>query len=268
MRLKIIFTPFVIVIAIIVSVWYIWPGIKDIQSKRKEIDANKENLNVILVKKQNSESLISVLDKNKDKEEFISKYLPASKNEDYIISGINYLATDSGLNLTSISIKDEKETETSGQSGQEISTMNAGSASSLPAGSQASGSSSPGQAVSAKSKIRLSDVSVALSGKYENIKIFIDQLYKMEMFNEISSVAISQNKSNGQEDQSGSDVLAATFEIKFGYLPAISARTGNFDIFSKNDFDFGPYSKISDFVARKIPNLDEGQKGKSNPFLP
>ncbi len=253
MRLKILLTPVAFFIAIVVAIWYIWPVAMDIWSKTEEIKVSQKNLDSTLTKKSNVEVLTSVLDKNKDREEFISNFLPPTKNEEKIVNGINYLANDSGVNLAGISITNEKASTLS--SGQSANTDLADS------------SSAP--------IVKYAIANVNISGKYENIKIFISQIHKMEIINKVSLLSISKelntniNANANVENAEGGDTLIANVEIKFGYMPYINQAGSDLSaVFSQSNFNFGSYSKINELIARKIPVLDTGQKGKVNPFLP
>jgi hypothetical protein len=256
MRLKFIFTPLIFVIAIIVSIWYIWPAISDIQLKQKEIGISKENLNSSLEKKKNSETLRGILDKNKDKEDFVGSFLPLSKSEERITDGISYLATDSGLNLINLSAVEGKESAPVAPVDNSLTAPVATDAALAP--------QNPAP------QIKFMEVKATFSGNYESIKIFLGQLYKMEMLNEIDSLSISKAPAQSANGESvASDILIAEIGARFGYMNPVQGNgNSSFPIFSKNNFDFTPYSKIIDLITRKIPALDEGQKGKANPFLP
>lgn len=253
MRLKILLTPVAFFIAIVVAIWYIWPVAVDIWSKMEEIKVSQGNLDSTLIKKNNVEVLTSILDKNKDKEEFISNFLPPAENEEKIVNGINYLANDSGVNLASISIANEKMNILSIDQSENVDLIDFPSA----------------------PTVKYTVANVNIYGKYENIRIFVGQIHKMEIVNKVSLLAISKNiKTNvnadvNAENIEGDDTLTATVEIKFGYMPYINQAGSDLSaVFSQSNFNFGSYSKINELIARKIPVLDAGQKGKVNPFLP
>lgn len=246
MRLKIFLTPLAFLVAVVVSIWYIWPAAMNIQLKMDEVKISQENLNTTLEKKNNVAILADSLDKNKDKEEFILKFIPSSKDEEKIVNGLNYLASDSGVSLFNVSMKDDKVSEKPVASDLTTPEQSRDASSTMPA-------------------IKFALVNIAISGKYENIKIFLSQLHKMEIINKINSLSIL--KATG--DDTGGDILTANLEIKFGYMPYINQAGNNLSaVFSKSNFNFDSYSKINELVSQKIPVLDAGQKGKANPFLP
>jgi Tfp pilus assembly protein PilO len=261
MRLKVFFTPLAFLIAIVVSIWYIWPAVTEIMAKTSEVNTSKKNLESAISRKENSEVLKGVLDKNKDKEDFILSYFPFSGNNEKIIDGINYLAADSGLSLISFDIEEEKADNPFAQGNSDLSGAN---------NSVASGSPANGEIQAVKPKIKFSNAKITLSGKYENIKMFLDQIYKMEMLNTIDSLIIAKSSGAETAENQGSsnEVLSVDVEIKFGHMPQIKERGDMLsEVFSKNNFNFSSYSKINELIAKKIPVLDEGQKGKSNPFV-
>lgn len=261
MRLKVFFTPLVFFVAVIVSIWYIWPAIIEIRVKTSEVSTSKKNLESAISRKENSEILKDILDKNKDKEDFILNYLPVSKNDEKVIDGINYLAIDSGLSIASFNIEEEKADDMFAQSSDNLSGSDV---------SAAPGSPVNAEAQTIKPKIRFSNAKITLFGKYENIKIFLNQIYKMEMLNKINSLTISKSKGAETAENQGNnnEILSADIEIKFGHMSQINVKEGiTSDVFSKNNFNFSPYLKINELIMKKIPVLDEGQKGKGNPFI-
>lgn len=263
MRLKIIFTPLAFLVAIIIAIWYIWPTVQEIQLKRKEIAASKVKLEGTQKKKQNVEYLKNALDKNKEKENFILSYLPTRRNEERIINALDSLATDSGIKIKDISLGGEKEsapatptTESAFVSNPTIIGTPANPDGTVPVPSRP------------EPQMKIFSAKLNFSGKYNNIKIFLAQIYKMELFNKINSLSIK----NGSSEEGGdSEILTADIEVTFGYLPEIQEVAGNpSGVFSESNFNFSPYDSIVSLSNTKIPVLilEEGQRGKENPFLP
>lgn len=267
MRLKVLFAPLSFLVAIVISIWYIWPAIQDIQTKGEEIKTSKDALNFTLDKKGNIKALEESLNKNKDKEDFILSFLPLRKNEEKIIDGLNYLATDSGLSVVSISTEEEKEAAIQPApvaAASLESNLSATDASSVAAESLATSAPKP------PAKIKIVNVKISLVGKYNNIKMFLNQIHKMELFNEVISLSITKPTESASEgEQASGDTLLADVEMKFGFLPAIKVAAGESSpVFSQRDFNFNSYSTIKEMITEKIPLLEEGQKGKNNPFFP
>lgn len=271
MRLKIFFAPIIFLIAGVIAIWYIWPTIQDIQLKTQELDLSKEALNLTLQKKDNLEVLKAMLDRNKEKEDFIDSYLPSVKNEDKIVDGLDYLATNSGLSLINVSVEEEKLPLITDEYGNVYDPNNPVAIDSSMGSSTGSDGSLVAPVLPLQTRFLL--VKANVSGKYENIKMFLSQIYRMEIFNKINSVAIEKISAGGYnptgEEQAPSDTLTATVEMKFGYLPPVQKRVeSSSEIFSSNEMNFSQYQRLKESVTEKIPVLDGGQKGKNNPFLP
>ena len=260
MRLKLFFTPFAFFVAIIVIIWYIWPTAQQIMAKNDEIKKNNESLNSILDKKNNVEILRGVLDGAKEKENFVLNYLPYSRNDERVVDAINYIATDSGSSLIKLSVEEKAS----------LAPMPTADAGLSAAPLLADGTVDPNAPVTIpKPSANFFTVKADISGKYENIKMFVEQAYIMNIFNKVTALAISKELSSST-DQSGADsgILLANVEFEFGYLPQIHEENGSSsEVFAKKDFDFSSYDKIVKSITKTIPALDEGQKGKSNPFI-
>jgi len=265
MKLKVLFTPIAFFIAVVIVIWHIWPTAQQIIAQNDELKKNKKNLSSILDKKNNVEILRGVLDKEKTKENFVLNYLPLSRNDEKVVDAINSVATDSELNLIRFSIIEAKEVLSL------VQTPDTG-LSSDPTVTSGTISTDPNVAIlTPKPNTKFFTVKVDVSGKYENIKMFLEQTQKMNIFNKISSLSIKKSLSVSSEtDQASVDdgILLANIEFEFGYLPQIHEENGSSsEIFAKNNIDFSPYSELEGLITKAIPVLNEGEKGKSNPFV-
>lgn len=267
MRLKIFFAPVAFLVAGIIAIWYIWPSFQQIVSRTKELKSSKEAYELAVKRKENVEILRGVLDKNKETENFVKSYLPPVKSDERIVDGLNYLAADSGISLVNVSIEEEKDISPKITDGNNLTQSNPTIINNK--------SASSGDASFAKnrSQVKFFTAKISVSGKYENIKMFLGQVHRMEILNKIKSISISKiqtNSSGSSEDEkTDSSILTGNFEIKFAYMPLINEDGGSgAEVFSNNNIDFSPYEKLENMIAKKIPQIEEGQRGKSNPFLP
>lgn len=259
-----IFPPLAFFVAIVLSIWFIWPSIEEVVEKTKSVKDSEKTLAATQERKRNVEQLRNALDQNKEKEDFILSYLPQNQNEEAIIDAVNYLASTSSVNLIDVSFELDK------------SLPVASNASSGPSAANPTiiNNSSPNgmnpEALEVAPEVKFYVFKAMISGKYENIKIFIDQLGRMEFLNHTSGLSITQGTQNTEEGEKKTDILIANIEAKFGFLPVVkSNQTGINKVFSQSGFDFSPYNEIRKIIKDEIiPEIDAGQKGKSNPFLP
>lgn len=252
-------------ISVTILIAYVWPEIGALMKANGDLAENKVILENILEKKSKMENLKNSLNQNQDKETFVSSFLPLKKNEEEIINGINYLATNSGASLVNMTIEEDKEQVVKNEPG-EVDSRGVLFSQSLEAnaGSQVN--------QSAGARVRFVKSKISIVGNYENIKTFSEDLYKMEIFNSIDSILISKQESGqfkGAKIDQNSNTLYSDIEVSFAYLPRIKV-SGNFSspIFGQPAFDFTAYNKLSSLVSKKIPKLEVGGEGRSNPFLP
>lgn len=264
MKVKLLVFPAVLAVSIIILITYVWPEIGALKKTNSDLAGSKAILENILEKKSKMENLKNSLGQNQDKENFVLDFLPLEKNEEGIINGINYLATNSGASLTNLTLEEDKNPVVKDDLNAVDSKGVLFSSSEVNAGSQT------GQ--SAGVKMRFVKSKISLAGNYENIKTFLEDLYKMEMFNSVDSILISKQESGqfqGANIDQNSNTLYSDIEVSFAYLPRIKIN-GDYSpsIFGQSSFDFSAYNKLNSLVSKKIPKLEVGEEGRSNPFLP
>jgi Tfp pilus assembly protein PilO len=267
MKIKILVFPMVLALSVVIAIAYMWPQYGSLRGAIKELKESEATLQSVVEKKNNIENLKGSLKSNQDKQSFVLDFLPINKNEENIIDGLNYLASGSGVALANLLLEDTRsaaaiaaeESATTASSSKDILFSNA---------SSGSGESSIIQPWDAQP--RSVEVEVDVAGKYENIKTFLEQVYKMEMFNTVASLKIEKQESRSEEGiPADLGLLSATLKMSFGYLPEIQiGRNLSAPIFSQSSFNFGPYERLTSLVSKNIPTLETGERGKANPFLP
>lgn len=263
MRIKIIFFPLTVALSILIFIVYIWPEIGNIRESLNKLEKSQSDLQDILNKKSNIEKLKQSLAASKDKEDSVLKFLPSSQKEEEIISGINYLATDSAVSLAGLNFKEQKTgTVTGGKSNEATSSKDV---------LFSSGEDEELSELNKKEILKSAESEILVVGGYDNIRTFLEQVYKMEQYNDISSFSISTSEaSEGTgEEAARPGALSATASVNFGYMPMVSVgRNYSYPIFSQSSFNFTPYNEMKSFIREKIPSLEVGETGRTNPFLP
>lgn len=262
MKLKIIFFPLILVACIVIFIAYIWPEYQSIRGALTDLNESKATLQEIMGKKSNVDKLKQSLAANRDKENEVLEFLPVSQNEEEIINGVNYLATDSAVNLSNVSF--EKKAAVPVSQDEDV-----------PSSKEALFSSEGDEstAISRKPAVRAAKVTISFAGNYENIRTFLEQIYKMEQYNSVSSISIASSEAaeseEGEEVAAAPGALSASVEADFGYMPSISiGKDYSNPIFTQTSFDFTSYNEMKNFIQEKVPVLDAGQTGRANPFLP
>ncbi len=265
MRIKILIFPVALAVTIAIVIAYVWPEIGNVKKAKEGLAESQAAFQNIKEKRGNIEKLKIALEQNKDKEAFVLSYLPAQNQEEEIINKLNQLAADSGVALVALSPEKEQASVAIPENTNEELSSKDILFSSSGEGTPAAGQQGPA--------LRATKMEISVSGNYAAVKTFLEQVYKMEIFNNIISFSIAKEAEKGsqagEEKTQNPDTLSAEAKIGFGYMSG-TRLTGNYSapIFSRSSFDFTPYDKLIQLVTKKIPALDVGSQGRDNPFLP
>ncbi len=280
MKVKILLFPLSIVIAITLSIFWIQPEISTIFSLRTQKDAVGARLVEIDQVISNIAALDRSLNENTEDEQFVETYLPKAGSDDRILDEVNFLSGGSGVLLVSTGLK--RVSSDAAQVAQQVVQAEADKAeigSATPESSLLNiGSSSDSAMVfvpsSPKVRVRSTDVSVSALGKYDQIKAFVDKIYRANSFQNFLSVKVSQKAEERQGSASSpavptvSDVLSVDMVIRFGFLPSTSVPHGSFlDTFKKPSFNLTTIQDLRSRATSELPLLDVTPPGRANPFL-
>lgn len=261
MRLKFLFFPIVLVISLAIFAGFIWPEISNVKKVNEELLAANTELKAIGEKRLAIESIGKKISDNADGESIVSSYLPENKAEERIISGINYLASDANVSLVNISLSDAKDT-------------------SVPTNNSVTGISSDelesfmidpmtGQQVLNKvNKMQSISVKISLVGDYDKIRIFLDNLQRMPVFNTIKSVNIVKQKDEAATAETSATILLADIDVNFGYLGLAKVDSQQVEKINEG-LDDETISTLKMYVSQKSQTIGDNTvvKGKINPFV-
>lgn len=241
MRLKVLILPFLIVMILILLIGFIKPDLDVMQTKKTDIFTKEEavaNMDTVLA---NADALSGSLDTQSDLEKFAYRYLPSSQNQEQVIDNFNFLATQSGVVITKMELK---------QPLTKVAIENF-DASGVPI-------------VSTSPEMKTFAFSGNVKGSYENIKAFFDRLVHMERLEQVNLFSIETNTTVQPLD---TNQLMGTFQAEFGYLPArTSVSALDMPIFRRSKFDFSNVNTLLEQSKDVIPSLEKGQTGRPNPF--
>lgn len=248
MKLKILFFPVAVIVAIWASIWVIKPDIMKIKSDMALIETKETELQNVQNKLKTINSLVASLDANAGKVKVINDYLPVVRDEEEIINKINQRASDSKVKLFLLSINDPD----SSQGAKKVP---------VPADPE----------LVEPVKVKTVSVSATVVGDYEDIRTFLNHIHSMERINNIRSTEIGYGQSNNGTDKSsgtGSE-LTATIDMDFDFFPPVAVeKNANLSVFSQPELDFSVVNKVEKLIEEKVANVTAGETGKSNPFKP
>ncbi|MDH4330304.1 MAG: hypothetical protein OEV93_02010 [Candidatus Moranbacteria bacterium] len=277
MRLKFLFFPFALVVATILSIWFIWPTWFDaeegIVAIRKDIEKQEEELANVQSRKNNLLSLKNNIDSEVSNSALTKKYYPDQKDTEKIINEINNFASGTGVAVVDmdVNVMDRSDRRVRGGEARFAclpvdATTSATTA--VQAGAATVKPIEEGQVV-----VTTMDVNVI--GGYEEIRNFITRLQGIELINNVHSISLAKDETENVEGGAKTpsvNQLNAKIGVCFGYLsPSKIDKTGDFishESFSKSAFNFEYINGINAAVYRAAAQIEIGQSGKNNPFLP
>jgi|WetSurMetagenome_2_1015567.scaffolds.fasta_scaffold296512_2 hypothetical protein len=276
MKLKIIIFPFVLIMTIIMAVNFIYPDYQKIQTVRTEIEGKEAELANLEAKSQNVKKLASDLESNETNRDFVMRYLPEKKNEEVIVDRSNYLTIDSSVLLVNVDLEEIKAPVVQGPSAEEQAL--------LDRNAQLTGQSNVVQSIpDPPFEVDKLGATVELIGTYENIKTYLNRLYRIENWFDINSLEIELVNNDNEESQ-GSEAnqestsqgsnevknLVVRYNLNFGYFPKVNIKVNQIpQIFTQSNFDFSAAEKAREISTSVIPDIDAGSYGsRTNPFFP
>lgn len=276
MRLKFLFFPIIIVISVSIFIGYIWPEIDALKAANEEKIKNEADLQAVKDKQAAIQKIDAQIKGDSENEKMISEYLPSQKVEERILSGVNFLAADSGVSLVNISLKSIEPDAAS--TAEQIATLSAAplattnAADTLPIGSEQAASN---QIVVAG--IQLTEAAISVTGDYDKVRLFLDQMEKFPVLNFVKSLDISKQElpasvaSSEDAEVKAEDpgILSVNLVVDFGWMNPV--QVDNQKIAKvKTGLDSNAISAVRQYISQKAPTADRfgDNNGKRNPFLP
>jgi hypothetical protein len=264
MKIKILIVPFMICLIIVLMIWVIYPAFTNPASKDGLLEkmttskTEKERLDKMNNKSQNSDSLYSVLSSGSAKKDVIMKYVPEKAKEEEIIDNLNYIATSEGLAVIDLSVSVGKNSPVVPVDPAINKAM---------AAPQLDASGNP-IIIIPKPSASVLTIKYSVIGSYDKIKNVFEKIYKLERFNKANSIEISKPSSKDEKVEVG-DSLQVDAEFSFSYLKKISSiQDLENPVFLSSQYDMSIADKIQSEKNVSIPGLPSEASGRGNPFLP
>lgn len=278
MNVKMLLFPLSLVIAIAVGVFWIQPALTEVLDKRATVDVANQNLQQVQTIAANVAVLSRNLDDNTDREQLIVTYFPKAQDDERMIDVSNFLASESGILLSSVKMELMKselvQSAAARQSAQsEIKEVGEVSPTSAAATAVALAPALTLVQSSPETRMRAEDVTLSVLGRYEQIKMFLEKLYRSNRLNQFRAISIqtpSQSSGNQSEGATAisSDILQGTFTVRFSFLPVASLDEGTYvPIFEKTAFDFKVADDLQGMITSVVAPLDVTPSPRSNPFV-
>ena len=253
MKLKLLLAPSIIILAVVLLIWVVYPaytnGTDGVREKYQALEKQKEMTTSLLARLDNVKKLGSALDNDTSAKNTIFNYIPQNKEDEKVIENLNFLAMKNSLAVLNISLSEPVDSLTLVATPVDAMSPQAAD-------------------ISAKKVVpKKLMANFSVFGSYENMRVLLDNLSKMKRFNKVS---ILEMKSTRKEDQSLSENLQMNIGLEFNYLLNnynLTDEDINNDVFVGGVFD----EKIVDEIVKSknvdVNNVLPGEIGTNNPFL-
>lgn len=250
MKLKLLITPIAVIVAVVAAAGIILPKVLDVVNLVKEQKKAEQSLAVTEERIGKSSKLNQELAVNTEKQNVLLKYIPVLREEEVAVNNLNAVAAAAGVSIADLSLSKEVEKNANALPEEEAGEI--------------SGENSGLKSV-AKNVPKTVNFDVVIMGSYDQLKSFLGKLNETQRLTEISSLKISKTKGI---DGADSDKLQANMVLGFGYLNKVSIANVNSEVLNSGKFDMSVIDKITNNVKTDFSEINIGQTGKTNPFLP
>ncbi|MCA9364840.1 MAG: hypothetical protein KC736_03030 [Candidatus Moranbacteria bacterium] len=251
MKLKILIFPISIFIALVVSIWVIWPGIQSAQALSGEIKGKKNLLEELKKKKTTITKLNEQIQSDEAMAQTVVKFVPQESEEEKIVKAIDSLANNAGGFLVTVNMEDTKE---------------------------------QGKVTSREDKdkeIELEKKSVLATiefvSTYENSRNFLKSLYQLERMHRVTGYEIAAQEEEIEGVEGGQsqvvvnpDALKTVAEVEVVYAPKIKLETGikalEHSALKETSFNTDVITEIGQLAKGIIPKIIIDSSGRENPF--
>lgn len=268
MQLKILIVPVLIILALVFGIGFIKPDYDTLTQKKALLAEKQSQVSKIETVKTNISALTQDLDSKGELEQFVLRYYPETMDQERVIDSFNFMATQSGLVIDSMDMKEvvsEKKEESLGVGGPLTSVPGDTAAMPPVAGMMPASmyhAPSPGSFVA----------QVKAKGSYENIKSFLNRLSRMDRMNSVITLSVDTDTKQAATQEEDTDVapteqLVGTFEARFDYLKNKEGQNAlNVPVFGGSALSTTKLEEAKTWASSAVPALSVEQSGRANPF--
>lgn len=256
MGLKLLVFPTIVGLSLILAVMFIQPDVMSILEQRAIESTKQEALSKIETVAANIQNMSSSLDSRKETELLIKRYYPDKVDQERAVDMVNFLAQQSGVIVTKISLVEQENKKKSVSSAQDEST----------ASEEVDILSNTEPIVEPPKSYK---VDVTVMGTYESIRGFFERLYRTDRFRAMNSFSVQEItlKTEKEGESIPDNFLEGSMSLDFRYIP--QKRAGNVlhhPLFQSESLDYSSANQLADFINSPVSDLTIPTTGRSNPF--
>lgn len=228
MVIRILLFPVVLMLVLYFVIVLIVPTHDAITAEKKIIVQKEKTRDAVKAKQNQVAEFISGVNTHPAEKEFLLDFLPQDKQEETLINDISQLAEKTEVSLFSIGFTNGESTTKSVQD------------------------------------VRLIEGRMIVSGTYENLQAFMDQLFHIDRFYAFRTSSIVKPEQDKVAEGQDSKYLNGTINFAYGNMPGVA--TINSTVFDQK-IDYALIATLLNTAAQTDPLVPEVQN-RTNPFLP
>lgn len=272
MSLKILLVPSLLAISLMLLIGFVKPDYSKWQAQRQALSQKESEAQNVQNVTANVTALNAFLDQNAEKEKFLLRYYPDNLDQGRLIDSFNFLASQSGVTLTAVSLNEvEQEQQEEGFGNVPFTSLQDGSA---PADPNLADPNTlvPAQQLYQAPKPKAYEAQVTAQGDYGNLKSFLERIAAMDRLHRQKSFVIKRGESGGEQTAEGEAAVAtgalnATYSGLFEFLPHQELASAlQAPVFSQPTIDFTALDAAVARATATVPELGVASGGKANPF--
>lgn len=281
MKVKVLVVPTLIVLSGFVIFNYIKPDFNLYKQKRTERNTARDHALEAESIANNVRILTGELETQKEKVDFVKRYLPNEKDEARTYDSLNFLTGQAGLVTSKIQI--QKAEDEGAEAGENSSTFTQSIdpvAAAMPAAVRAPGAGGMMGGVTSYKPPALKKYSFSLEalGGYGNIKDLLVKLQGFDRLQHVQGFKISSSETNntsGESAEGGTETtsvgtLTLSYDsiLPYQLTPGVLSGENIVSIpgLKQGSFNFSTIESLQAAVTDKVPDTVLGTEGRANPF--
>ncbi len=281
MRLKLLFFPISLVVVLVMIIWYIYPAWQENGKLKEELAKRQHDYNLLLERQKVLDRLVDQLNRNKEVKDFLLRYIPLDKDEEYVINAISDVAGASGAGLVTVNVLESRKPffASPEKSAGGVPTINPPESGEQPV--LGADGSALGTVVVKKKPLKEFLTEVIVIGTYDSIKKFLAGLNNIDRLHAVTVASVETVSANDETlaaDKelseelenavpAGEELLVGKVFVSFTYSPSVVLPPkADSPVFHCNSLNLSEVDSI--FASRKsAPQIDTSGEGRGNPFV-
>ncbi len=279
MRLKVLFFPFALVTAVVMSIWYVWPAYQQSVEHKETLTQKEKQRDKLKQRQVLVDNLFAQLNKNTAIKDFIFQYIPIKRDEEYIIDAIDDAAKKAGIILIVVDVLQGDNSQSFFESYNEMydKQFAADNVNAVGSGTEEKDNNTNNSFAEKIRHPHINEITadIVALGPYDGIRKFLDQMHKIDRMHGIISAnlkkidpeeEISVSEIMESSNMSEDNVILVQMITSFAYMGNVKIPRGADTSLFEQELNFDKIQTIQQ-QHMAAPPLVVDKTGRKNPFV-